>query len=165
MQLPSGQNPSNNNIIEKYCYENEASNCQNYGGLYKWGELMQYSEQEGVQGICPDGWHIPTNAEWSTLVFFLGNDAVGGKMKESGTTHWNSPNTGATNESGFSGLPGGYRKHTGSFSSIGDYGYWWSSTIVSAIQAKTIRLSYNSDNVWKSDQPTPYALSARCIKD
>jgi uncharacterized protein (TIGR02145 family) len=103
-----GQLQTDNEILEKYCYNNDIANCNIYGGMYEWNEAMQYDTTEGAQGICPDGWHIPTDAEWTTLTTFLGGESVaGGKMKEAGFAHWYSPNTGATNESGFTGLPGG----------------------------------------------------------
>ncbi len=105
-----------------------------YGVLYNWPAAMDLSTSSsanpsGVQGACPEGWHLPSDAEWTTLTTYLGGEFVaGGKMKETGTTHWNDPNSGATNESGFSGRPGGFRSYSGSFIEIGNYGYWWSST-------------------------------------
>lgn len=130
-----------NGIIEKYCYDDNEDNCNTYGGLYYWDELMQYVTTEGVRGICPDGWHIPTDAEWNILVGFLGGDSVaGGKMKEAGTVHWLSPNTGATNSSGFTALPGGFRQWI-SIAYYYDYitygTYFWSSS-----------LEYDTHNVW-----------------
>ncbi|MBK7215160.1 MAG: fibrobacter succinogenes major paralogous domain-containing protein [Bacteroidales bacterium] len=93
---------TDNGIIEKYCYNNLESNCDNYGGLYQWGETMNYSTSEGSKGICPDGWHIPRDIEWIALRIYLGGiDTAGGKMKEPRNSHWHSPNTGATNSSGF----------------------------------------------------------------
>jgi uncharacterized protein (TIGR02145 family) len=100
--------PSNNGVVEKYCIQNLGSNCDEYGGLYSWDELMEYSSAAGSQGICPSGWHIPTKAEYDDLVAHLGGSLVaGGKMKETGNDHWNV-NTGATNESGFTAFGGGY---------------------------------------------------------
>ena len=106
---------ANNSIIEKYCNENNTANCDTYGGLYQWNEMMEYSTTPGVQGICPTGWHLPTDAEWTVLTSYLGGESIaGGKMKttgtiEAGTGLWYAPNNGATNSSGFSALPGGYR--------------------------------------------------------
>ena len=80
-----------------------------------------------TEGICPSGWHIPSDVEFTQLTDFLGGESVaGGKMKEAGYDHWNSPNTGSTNSSGWTGLPGGYR-YSGGFSSYVYYGYWWSA--------------------------------------
>jgi len=81
-----------------------------------------------LHSVCPTGWHIPTDAEWTILISYLGGENVaGGKLKERGTAHWKSPNTGATNESGFTALQGGKRDCNGIFDWIGDYAFWWSS--------------------------------------
>lgn len=89
----------------------------------------------GGRNICPIGWHVPSDAEWTTLTTYLGGEsAAGGKLKESGTTHWTTPNLGATNETGFTAFPGGYRKYDGfSFIEIGNYGRWWSSLPIVAM--------------------------------
>jgi len=93
-----------------YCiYRNNASNANTYGNLYNW-----YAVNDN-RYIAPSGWHVPTDAEWTTLTIFLGGDMVSGKLKEAGTTHWASPNTAATNETGFTALPGGYRDDLGFF--------------------------------------------------
>lgn len=117
---------SNNGSIEKYCYNNIESNCDIFGGLYQWAEMVQYLNggtntsswspvpSGSVQGICMSGWHIPSYSEWAALLTELFSDQ-GGKMKESGFAHWASPNTGATNSSGFTGLPGGIRQISGGF--------------------------------------------------
>jgi uncharacterized protein (TIGR02145 family) len=137
---------ANNSLLEKYCYDNDEANCNTYGGLYQWAEMVQYLNGAtnttswspvptgNVQGICPTGWHIPTDAEWTTVTTFLGGEGVaGGKMKstgtiETGTGLWDWPNEGATNESGFTALPAGYRYENGSFFIIYLYGVWWSSS-------------------------------------
>ena len=104
-------------------YENKTENGTTYGKLYN---LYAVTDK---RGLAPQGFHIPTDAEWTILTDYLGGkDAAGGKMKETGTTHWPRPNTGATNSSGFTGIPGGYRDDNGTFSSIGINGFWWSST-------------------------------------
>ena len=117
---------SNNGIIEKYCFNNDHTNCDIYGGLYDWDEMMQYTSTAGSQGICPIGWHIPTDQQWCTLISYLnpgyncnhwgysGSDA-GGKLKETEYNHWLSPNLGATNESGFTAFGGGHREAFGNF--------------------------------------------------
>ena len=109
-------NQTDNDTIEKYCYDNNLANCEVYGELYQLAEANDYNTINGGQGICPDGWHLSTDDEWCTLATFLdgtvnctvdwawtGTDA-GGKLKETGTTHWSSPNSGATNSSGFQPL-------------------------------------------------------------
>lgn len=123
------QYQEDNAVFEKYCYNNLESNCDVYGGLYQWSEMMQFSMTPGAQGICPAGWHLPTDEELTTLTTYLGGFGVaGGLMKETGTAHWISPNTGATNESGFTLLPGGYRGYQGQWGALGTRGCLWSST-------------------------------------
>jgi uncharacterized protein (TIGR02145 family) len=105
---------TNNGITERFCYYNEDNNCKIYGSIYQYYEAMQYHPSDtgtigSTQGICPNGWHMPTEKEWLTLIEHLGGPVMaGGKLKESGTAHWLSPNNGATNETGFTALPGGY---------------------------------------------------------
>ena len=109
-----------------YCeYNNDINNVATYGRLYNWYAVNDY------RNIAPVGWHVPIDAEWQTLVDYLGGwEVAGGKMKEAGTANWVSPNTGATNESGFSALPGGRRHVIGSgyYENMGYSGYFWSST-------------------------------------
>jgi uncharacterized protein (TIGR02145 family) len=105
-----------------YAYNNDEANVATYGRFYTWDAAMRVA-------ASIDGWHLPSDAEWTTLTDYLGGESVaGGKLKETGTTHWKSPNEGATNESGFTALPGGYRDLYGSSHHVGDYGYWWSAT-------------------------------------
>jgi uncharacterized protein (TIGR02145 family) len=110
------------------------SNYTTYGVLYNWPAAMAGSgsssaNPSGIQGVCPTGWHIPSDAEWTELSDYLGGENVaGGKLKETGTTHWTSPNIGATNETGFTALPGGYRFFNGFFIYFGYDGWWWSTT-------------------------------------
>ncbi len=104
-----GAYPADNGTVEKYCYENNESNCNTYGALYGWAEAMQYVKTEGARGICPNGWHIPTHNDFLTLVNLYGGQTLaGGPLKETGTAHWAAPNTGATNESGFTALGAGW---------------------------------------------------------
>jgi len=116
-------------------------NYTTYGVLYNWtaamnGASSSSANPSAVQGICPDGWHLPSDAEWIQLTDYLGGwEVAGGKLKEVGTEHWNDPNAGATNESGFTALPGGSR-YFGSFEKIGNYGLWWSTT------------EYNDTHAW-----------------
>ena len=108
---------------DQWAYGDNESNIPVYGRLYTWYAATNF------RGLCPTGWHVPTDAEWTLLTDYLGGEVVaGGKMKEAGTAHWNSPNTGADNSSGWTALPGGYRDFNGTFLSIGSYGYWWSAT-------------------------------------
>ena len=112
------------------------------------------------------GWHIPTDFEWTTLSTCLGGDAVaGGLLKEIGTTHWLTPNTGATNSSGFTGLPGGSRDVDGSFNTFGGFGYWWSSTEFSAPSAWYRNLNYNNSSISKAPGLEQVGCYVRCLRD
>lgn len=142
-----------------YCwYNNDASNKANYGALYNW-----YSVVDGRK-ICPSGWHVPTDNEWTTLETYLGGISVsGGKLKA--TALWSSPNTGATNESGFTAFPGGYRGSSGTFVGIGNSGIWWSTTTYLTSSAWIRLLSYNSSNGTRSNNLKERGFSVRCVKD
>ncbi|MCX6226599.1 MAG: fibrobacter succinogenes major paralogous domain-containing protein [Bacteroidia bacterium] len=109
-----------------YCWYNNDSNYKAvYGALYNF-----YAVSDIIRNLCPKGWIVPGDDDWSNLTTFLGTEEfAGGKMKETGTTHWLTPNTGATNESGFTGLPGGERRNDGPFADMGSTGYWWCSTM------------------------------------
>ena len=145
-----------------YCnYNNTDSFANIYGHLYNW-----YAVNDN-RNIAPVGWHVPTDADWTTLTTYLGGEGVaGGKLKESGTTHWQSPNTGATNETGFTALPGGDRLFsTGVFYDKGVYGFYWSSTSNDASTAWVRALDYGYSNVSRSNNPKSNGFSVRCIKD
>jgi uncharacterized protein (TIGR02145 family) len=169
--IPGSQVMANNNILEKCCYEDDPTNCATYGGLYQWNEMMQYATQVGTQGICPAGWHIPTEAEWTILTAFLGYQWVaGGKMKSTGTIEsetglWYFPNTGATNSSGFTGFPGGNRNYDGIFYNIGIAGYWWSSSELTMSIASTLQLSYGYGGVNHNMGDKDYGFIVRCLQD
>ena len=118
------------------------------------------------RNICPAGWHVPTDEEWTTLTEYLGGvDVAGGKLKETGTTHWRNPNTGATNESGFTALPGGYRYFYGSFDSFGVAGYWWSSTQFSAASAWCRYMNSYDAGIERYHYGLNYGFSVRCVKN
>jgi uncharacterized protein (TIGR02145 family) len=147
------------------------SNYTTYGVLYNWpaamsGAASSSADPSGVQGICPTGWHLPSDAEWTTLTTYLGGESVaGGKMKEAGESHWTSPNTGATNESGFTALPGGDRYDDGSFDAIGLLGFWWSSTEYDTNYAWLRSLSYVYSTVFGGYTIRAYGFSVRCLRD
>jgi uncharacterized protein (TIGR02145 family) len=134
------------------------ANYETYGVLYNWPAVM-------TEGLCPSDWHIPSAGEFTQLTDYLGGeDVAGGKMKEVGYDHWNLPNTGATNSSGFNGLPGGY-SHSGGFQPYeGQYGYWRSSTDIGSY-GLTQRLYYNNSWCYTSENNMNAGFSARCIKD
>ena len=143
-------------------YNNDPSNDAAYGKLYNW-----YAVND-PRGLAPEGWHVPGDAEWDTLVIFLGGQAIaGGAMKETGTNNWFPPNTDATNSSGFTALPGGSRFGNGTFGLIGPYGVWWSSTPYQEFQAWYRTLQYNSASMYGShhDVTTRYGFSVRCVND
>jgi len=143
-----------------YCnYNNDPSTAATYGRLYNW-----YAVNTGK--LCPTGWHVPTDAEWETLREYLGGyEVAGGKLKETGTTHWNSPNEGATNASGFTALPGGGRYNDGTFDYIGDNGIWWSSTEGSTSYALGWYLNYNNYNLTYNNSSKVDGFSVRCVRD
>lgn len=168
-RINGSQNQTNNGIIEKYCYNDDQTNCAIYGGLYQWDELMQYVTTEGDQGLCPTGWHLPTDAEWTTLSTALGGNSIaGGKMKEAGYNHWRRPNTGATNSSGFTALPGGYlNKEIPSinFNGLTRFTNFWSSTEYSSTDAGHLGIDYSTENLITGGTYKIYGFSCRCIKD
>jgi uncharacterized protein (TIGR02145 family) len=145
-----------------YCYYNNdsATYASTYGKLYNW-----YAVND-PRGLAPEGWHVPTDFEWITLSSCLGgNGDAGGKMKETGTTHWLIPNTGADNSSGFAGLPGGLRSNNGAFSYIGNYGYWESSTEYDIANAPARFLGYVFINFFSNNYNKADGFSVRCLRD
>ncbi|MCX6244290.1 MAG: fibrobacter succinogenes major paralogous domain-containing protein [Bacteroidetes bacterium] len=144
-----------------YCWYNNlpAFNKKTYGALYNW-----YAVNTGK--LAPAGWHVPTDGEWTVLTDFLGGeDIAGGKMKEAGTAHWLSPNTGATNESGFTAVPAGFRSDYGTFWDVGNYGYWWSSSGSSTGDAWYRRLVYDYSYVYRTNYGKSLGFSGRCLRD
>lgn len=140
-----------------WCWYN---NDRTYGKLYNW-----YAVND-PRGLAPAGWHVPSNAEWTTLTTFLGGAAVaGGKMKEIGTTHWLDPNADATNSSGFTALPGGTRYYLGDFFDAGGYGYWWSSTEAAANAAYYRYLTYFYGAISGITDYKENGFSVRCLRD
>jgi uncharacterized protein (TIGR02145 family) len=138
-------------------YNNSTANNDLYGKLYNFYTVAD------PRGLCPEGWHVPTHAEWTTLENFLGGITVaGGKMKT--TTGWNPPNTGATNESGFSGLPGGFRYYNGNFNNMGNNGFWWTST-VNFTSGWYRSLDNTFANTYIDYNLKSNGMSVRCVKD
>ena len=138
---------------------NETTYKGTYGALYNW-----YAVSTG--NLCPTGWHVPSDAEWTALINFLGGDIIaGGKLKEKGTSHWNNPNTGATNESGFTGLPGGYLFENGTYYSLRNVGHWWSSTESDADHAWDRYAYFQYDSLLRENYSKKIFFSVRCLKD
>ena len=166
IRINGSQDQTNNQIIEKYCYNDLESNCDVYGGLYQWNEAMQYSTNAGTKGICPTGWHLPTDGEWTTLTTYLGGASVaGGKMKETGTVHWLTPNMGATNNSGFTALPGGYENAGLGFTELTNSTDFWSSSQGGPNGPWYRVLDDLSENVYRYSNDIYYGFSGRCLKD
>ncbi len=147
------------------------ANYTTYGVLYNWpasmaGSASSAANPSGVQGVCPTGWHLPSDAEWTQLTDYLGGESVtGGKLKETGTTHWNSPNTDATNETGFTALPGGYRYNGGNFYNIGLDGSWWSATENNTGYAWGRSLYYDNSGVYRVHSNKELGFTVRCLRD
>jgi len=148
-----------------YCnYDNDTSNAAVYGRLYNWYAV------DDDNNIAPEGWHVPSHAEWELLVDYLGGyEVAGGKIKEAGTEHWLDPNSGATNESGFTALPGGNRNYGHDFNVMGGYGGFWSSTERQeqhgSDDAINRSLSFGIPWIIPEYRPKDVGLSIRCIKD
>jgi uncharacterized protein (TIGR02145 family) len=145
-----------------YCwYNNNYSNKSDYGGLYNW-----YTINTGK--LCPTGWHVPTKSEWDILMNFLGGyTEAGGKLKEKGLTHWLSPNYGASNISGFTARPGGWRNYDyGIFLDIGKFGYWWAASPVSEISSFSFGMGCADSGLeMYPGMENHSGNSVRCIKD
>jgi uncharacterized protein (TIGR02145 family) len=145
-----------------YCNYNNTINTDTiatYGRLYNWHAV-------NTGKLAPKGWHVPSDAEWTQLTTYLGGVSVaGGKLKETGTTHWNSPNGGATNETGFTALPGGFRITYGSFFNIGDLGLWWSATESYASIAWGHVVGSNDGGVRRHNYDKELGYSVRCVRD
>ncbi len=141
-------------------YHNDESNVPVYGRLYTWYAIADN------RSVCPTDWHVPNDAEWDTLSAYLGGpDIAGGKMKTTGVGRWYPENTGATNESGFSGLPGGYYSEYGDFLYQSKYGYWWSSTETDSRDASFRGLYYLDGNIHGYHDEKKVGLSIRCLKN
>ncbi|MBI9038770.1 MAG: hypothetical protein JEY97_11605 [Bacteroidales bacterium] len=179
IQINGSENMTGNGVIEKYCYDNLIANCIYYGGLYQWNEMMEYGEEPGIQGICPEGWHLPTDDEWKILEGTVdsqypigdtiwdnwglrGFDA--GKNLKS-TSYW-SENTG-TDAFGFKGHPGGCRGGSGVFGFVNDWAMIWSSSRDDYLQDFSWErtLDGDSDQVLRTTTHRDFGLSVRCLRD
>ena len=150
-------------------YNNDPANGAVYGKLYNWYAVAGIHDTDPSTPnkiLAPQGWHVPSDIEWTTLTTFLGGESIaGGKMKSTGTSLWQSPNTAATNESGFTGLPAGGRDDYGSFSNIGLNGFWWSSSEFISNSAFNRYLYYNYSFVNRQFIFLNYGMSVRCLRD
>jgi uncharacterized protein (TIGR02145 family) len=149
-----------NNTLGAFCWydNNEAVYANTYGALYNW-----YAVNTG--NLCPDGWHVPTDDEWTELIEYLGGiEVAAGKMKEMDTINWNSPNEGASNLSGFTALPGGYRS-ANHFAYMGRQGIFWSSTEGDEYVAWNQELGYNRERINTVITDKHVGYSVRCVKN
>jgi uncharacterized protein (TIGR02145 family) len=169
--------PGNNSVIEKHCYNDDENNCDLYGALYRWDEMMDHTTVEMTQGICPKGWHIPSDYEWKTMEKALGMSQEqadgtgwrgtdeGGKLKAAGTTYWESPNEGATNSSLFTALPSGGVDDEGNYSGLGYYGDYWTSTLIIDTQCWYRYLSADESRIYRIDGNRNFGTAVRCVQD
>lgn len=141
-------------------YNNDITIANTYGLLYNWHTV-------NTGNLCPTGWHVPNDAEWTTLTTYLGGSSIAGdKLKEAGTTHWYYyPNIAATNETGFTALPGGYRRYDGVFYGIYFYGRWWSSTESYYYSTWYMGMHYDNSGASNYNCHKTSGLSVRCVKD
>jgi uncharacterized protein (TIGR02145 family) len=172
IMIDSTKDQANNGIVEKYCFHNKPANCETYGGLYQWGETVQYENgatnsispnpafSGNVKGICPGGWHIPSEAEIQTLQTEAGNNGNVLKAVGEGT------GVGAgTNTSGFSALLAGYRYTSSRFNRLGCFTRFWSSEGYGSDDAFVLDLFYDSNKVYLGGGYKGSGFSVRCIKD
>jgi uncharacterized protein (TIGR02145 family) len=156
-----------------WCYfNNTTANGTIYGKLYNWYAIAGIHDAASLNNpslrkqLAPQGWHVPSDAEWTTLTTFLGGVSVaGGKMKSTGISLWLSPNTGATNESGFTGLPGGYRDSLGEFQGLGYAGLWWSSSEANWFSGWSRTLGHEVGIANRDMMEIDNGLSVRCLRD
>ncbi len=164
------QNQANNGNQEKYCYENSTSNCNTLGALYQWDELMQYSTTEGTQGLCPAGWHIPTDAEWMIMEEYLGmcSGTSIGPPKCSGATGYRGTDQGTQiktgGTSGFNAKLAGYRYSGGSFGCKDDFTYFWTSSDNGSVAWKR-ELSSSGPMIDRKLFDKSPGFSVRCVKN
>lgn len=163
----------NDSVIQKDCMSGDLANCDEYGGLYTWDEMMKYTTSNGGQGICPNGWHIPTLNEWNTMINFVGEglgNFGGYRLKEAGYIHWLPPNTYADNSSGFTALGAGAFFPPSSqwpgYQHLKMRTYFWTSTLFDTNRAYYYYLSYDEEVIRETHEYDKYyKYSVRCIKN
>lgn len=141
-------------LSDSWCYDGNSANCSKYGRLYIWEKAIQ---------VCPTGWHLPTDAEWSILTDYLGWEGIAGKRLKS-QTGWENPSSASSDECGFSALPGGYGTPTYN-QSLGVVGFWWTSSELNKDEAYSRNILNNRDDVFRHPVGKRIGASVRCIKD
>jgi len=171
----------NYNVSGSKCYNNDPANCNKYGRLYDWATAMgidaKYNKEEWRggevrhQGICPSGWHIPSDAEWKTLIDSVGGSSIAGRYLKA-TNGWHNCGIGSSHsyqcedKFGFSAMPGGIGYSDGKFHYIGEYGYWWSSSEYRGEDAYYRDMNYISDAAgWYNYGAKTNLLSVRCLRN
>jgi len=172
--VPGSNNQINNSIIEKYCYDNNPANCDSYGGLYQWSEMQQYSNLPGVQGICPEGWHLPSHPEWCTLLQYvdytidcgtLGTyNGTNAGIRLKSASGWNGSGNGI-NSFGYNVLPAGIRWINGSFYHTGNYTDFWISLYGEYNYSLRGEFGYDYSNTYMVFDNISAGFSVRCLKD
>lgn len=168
-----------NGIIEKYCYDNSEEKCKIYGGLYQWDEIMQYIADSVDQGICPEGWRLPSDHDWCILAttldptvncsIFGSSGTTIGMLKsartiESGEGLWYYPNEGADDSCGFRALPAGTRSIYSKFFFLGYHAYFWTSTPFNDSDAWFWYLKYSNNSIYREHYFKASGYSVRCIR-
>ncbi len=154
-----------NNTTGAWCYYNNSDSIGKiYGKLYNWFAVSPTTN--GNKDVCPTGWHVPTDGEWTILTDYLGGENIaGGKIKEIGVLNWNNPNNNASNLTLFTAIPGGFRDNGGNSYFIGIHSYMWGSTEANLKNAFDRELSYGNGFALKSDNNKKYGFTIRCLKD
>lgn len=157
---PDADIRSETSPVYEWAYNGNDTNMDVYGLLYTWYVVNDNRK------LCPTGWHVPSDNEWKILTDFLGGDSIaGGKLKQTGTSYYFTPNLGATNESGFTALPSGLRYPIGSFNSMGDGPVWWTSTEYDNNNSIFRSLGYSGKSIRRDYYPKNSGFAVRCIKD
>lgn len=178
VMIPGSDEMGENGVFEKYCYDDDENNCDVYGGLYQWGEMMQYTSQEGTQGICPPGWHLPLDEDWKVLEGAVDSNYGIGDPEWDVFESWRGFDAGILLKStngwaysgngsdlfGFVALPGGFRQNNGNFEEVTLSGAWWSSMTAGGYGWYHF-LSYGSSKVWWHHTYWDYGMSVRCLRD
>ncbi len=164
IHLVTGNTAWKNMVKEAYCNYKNSTNADTVATL---GRLYNWFAVTDSRNLAPLGWHVATDADWTSLTSYLGNESVaGGKLKETNTTHWVSRNTGATNESGFTALPSGRREYTdGTYINLGYDGFWWTSSAYNPDYSWYRYLHYNVADAYRANFHKQYGFSVRCVKD